>query len=454
MIFNKKIRIKMKLLKLSLVASVLALSQLSAAPLEEAIKEIDVSGFGRYRFQSDSKKGDLGFTDSRSGYKISKDRNTMHNFTLSINFKASLDDNFFSVIALHYDSRDTIGSHARGASGIANTHGGLDGVNGSWGGSGDSFSVRQYYVGFTGLPYTTVLFGRQVANTFFTDNVAATGLKVVANPLEGLSLLGLFYTNIERDEDLGGIPFDFDKKTGYVTTYIHQKNIWGLAAVYQDKMFDLQAWYVGANKVANLFALSAGISYDITSDVTLRAKAQWAYTSMDNEIKNNYDRAFGRPKGDSLVGNSHFLAFDLGASLYGFCIDAGYIQFGKDNEASIHTLEDVGSLIDAGEVLISYANFSGKQRIWFAKAIYTYDAYSIGVDYVSDKIKNAPGQDEHIKAHEWVIRAAYKYNSKLDFYAWYSMTTQKYDALDFATGNNNRDKFKFNRLRFVTRYRF
>ena len=51
----------MKLFKLSLAAVVAAgaLSSVSAAPLEEAIKDIDVSGFGRYRFQGDSFKSNV-----------------------------------------------------------------------------------------------------------------------------------------------------------------------------------------------------------------------------------------------------------------------------------------------------------------------------------------------------------------------------------------------------------
>ncbi|MDY4012255.1 MAG: major outer membrane protein, partial [Campylobacter sp.] len=191
----------MKLFKLSLAAVVAAgaLSSVSAAPLEEAIKDIDVSGFGRYRFQSTDRKP----ADTQ------KSRDTFHRFTLDVNFKATLDDNFFSVIGLRYDTRDIVGSHNKAYSGIANTHGGLSGVNGGWGGGhGDSFSVRQYYVGYTAIPYTTVLFGRQTAGTFFTDDIVASGLKVAVNPVEGLTLAALYYSNFENDGDLANIQFD------------------------------------------------------------------------------------------------------------------------------------------------------------------------------------------------------------------------------------------------------
>lgn len=419
----------MKLFKLSLAAVVAAgaLSSVSAAPLEEAIKDIDVSGFGRYRFQKTDTKPSVGL----------KTHDTFHRFTLDVNFKATLDDNFFAVIGLRYDSADIVGSHNRANSGIANTHGGLTGINGGWGGNGrDSFSVRQYYVGFTAIPYTTVLFGRQPAGTFFTDDIVATGLKVAVNPVEGLTLAGLYYTNFEEDGDLGMVAFNPNVPNG---AYIHQKNLWGVAAIYQNEFLDLQAWYAGLNKVANLFAISAGANYAINDDVSVRGKAQWAHTNLTGKFKDNYGRTAWS---DGAVANSNFIGFDLGASFYGFDLDAGYLTYGKKDKVSVHTLEDAGSLIKPGEELIDYTNFIGKHHVWFAKAKYTYDAYSIGVDYVNDKQKSNVVAD--IKGQEWVARAGYKYNDKLSFNAWYSFVTLK----------QNDAKDRSNRFRFDARYNF
>ncbi|MCI7102636.1 MAG: major outer membrane protein [Campylobacter sp.] len=437
----------MKLFKLSLAAAVAAgaLSSVSAAPLEEAIKDIDVSGFGRYRFQS---------TDTRPS-SAQKSRSTFHRFTLDVNFKATLDDNFFSVIGLRYDTRDIVGSHNKAYSGITNTHGGLSGINGGWGGGhGDSFSVRQYYVGYTAIPYTTVLFGRQPAGTFFTDDIVATGLKVAVNPVEGLTLAALYYTNFENDGDLANIQFDprvtgnpawrYNSNTGTWETkfgesaYIHQKNLWGVAAIYQNDMLDLQAWYAGLNKVADLFAISAGVDYAISDDVSVRGTAQWAHTNLAGEFKDNHGRTAWS---DGEFANSNFYGFNLGASFYGFDLDAGYLTYGKEDKTSLHTLEDAGSLIKPGEELINYTEINGKHKIWFGTAAYTFDAYSIGVDYVNDKVKNTGGD---IKADEWVVRAGYKYNDKLSFKAWYSMVTEKKGDV----------KDKSDRFRFDARYNF
>lgn len=486
----------MKLFKLSLAAIVAAgaLSSVSAAPLEEAIKDIDVSGFGRYRFQGDSWRTNVynGFTPDRESrdlitdpdnlnfggtvsapsskitgvrddYSETRVHDTMHRFTLDVNFKATLDDNFFSVIGLRYDSRDVIGSHKYGNSGLSNTHGGLSGINGGWGGNGrDSLSVRQYYVGFTGIPNTTVLFGRQPAGTFFTDDIVATGLKVVNNSIEGLTLAGVFYTNFEEDGDLANIPFGDGSNA-----YIHQKNLWGLAAIGSYDWFSFQLWYAGLNKVANLWAVELAANYPIDDTFAVRGTIQVAGTHLMGKFKDNYTVAaptVTNPlKEETLVGNSTFLGVDLGVSAAGFDFDVGYLTYGKKNKISVHTLEDAGSLIKPGEELVNYTNFHGKHHVWFAKAKYTYDAYSIGLDYVHDKEKNdgvSSGYVGNVKGQEWVVRAGYKYNDKLSFNAWYSFVTKKSsenyltDISYFGIPNYGAVKEKHNRFRFDARYNF
>lgn len=448
----------MKILKLSLVATLTAsaLSSLSATLLEEAIKDIDVSGFARYRFQSDNYKRNA--DDDYISKKDGKFHIVYHRFSLDVNFKTTLDDNFFSVIGLRYDSRDILGSHAYENSGISNTHGGLTGINVGWGDKNhNSFSARQYYAGFTGLPYTTVLFGRQPTGTFFTDDVVATGLKVAINPADGLTLAGVFYTNIEEDEDLADIPFDpsrFDDEGKNLGggAYIHQKNLWGLAAIYQNEMLDLQAWYAGLNKVANLFALSAGASYSISDDVALRGKAQWAHSNLAKRFK-NYNKK--TPKAESNVANSNFFGIDVGASFYNFHIDAGYLTFGKKDKIGVHTLEDNGSLIKPGELIINYTKFQGKHEVWFAKAIYVYDVYYLGLDYTHNKVKNTREGGGNQKNREWVIRTGYKYNDKLSFDVLYSIITEENNDKDVSSdATNSNQKMKRKHFLFEAYYNF
>ncbi|MBT0818097.1 major outer membrane protein, partial [Campylobacter lari] len=108
----------MKLVKLSLVAALAAgaFSAANAVSLEEAIKDVDVSGMFRYRFESDRK--DVGNRPVQIG--VDKDNNPImgtgtvngyngakenrHRFKSQINFKAALDDNFKAFVQFQYDN--------------------------------------------------------------------------------------------------------------------------------------------------------------------------------------------------------------------------------------------------------------------------------------------------------------------------------------------------------------
>lgn len=465
----------MKLLKLSLATAVVAgaLTSLSAAPLEEAIKDIDVSGFGRYRYQADySKKADQFVTVQAPNGKIvtsslgeTKSNDNFHRFTLDVNFKATLDDNFFAVIGVRYDSRDVSGSGnatTHKFRGITNNRGGLAGINATygngWGGAGDSFAIRQYYVGFTGLPNTTILAGRQPIGAFFTDDSVGTGLKIVNSSIEGLTLAAVAFDNIEDDGDLANLSSLSSANVAGVMPGLdsmpYQNNLYGVAVIGDYDFVNFQLWYAHLQNVTNVWAIDLGGKYAINDDVSIRARVNVAGTSFTGKFK---DRLTPYAVGsESAVGSSTFVGATAGLTAYGFGLDAGYIQFGKKDKTSLHTVEDDGHFIKAGEELLTYNLFSGKHKVWFVKAGYTYDAFSVGVDYVHDKVKNEVNPD--MKNTEWVLRAGYKYNDKLSFTAWYSMITEKTLEKSWTdlTGMYTDESYKNkrNRFRFDARYNF
>ena len=86
----------MKLVKLSL-ASIIAAGALanlaSAASLEEAIKNVDVTGYARYRYDSTN-------TKDPEGQRTGNSTDSTHRFTSDIDFKAAIDDRFLVLLAL------------------------------------------------------------------------------------------------------------------------------------------------------------------------------------------------------------------------------------------------------------------------------------------------------------------------------------------------------------------
>ena len=420
----------MKLFKLSLAAVVAAgaLSSVSAAPLEEAIKDIDVSGFGRYRFQSTDKKP----------ASAQKSRDTFHRFTLDVNFKATLDDNFFSVIGLRYDTRDIVGSHNKAYSGIANTHGGLSGVNGSWGGGhGDSFSVRQYYVGYTAIPYTTVLFGRQPAGTFFTDDMVGTGIKFLNKDITGLTLAGIAFDNLQADGDIGTgklwIGANGDQK-------VYDRNLYGVAAIGSYDPVSFQVWYAALDSVAQLYALDVTLGVNL-GGADLSLQAQYAGSAMwANKARTKQNAGAG---GLNVVDldDAQFLAVQAGAKAFGFDASVGYVNIDtKNNRASLISFEDQGDFITAGQDLLDYTLIEADQSIYFVTAGYKFNDYlRVGADYVGAKYDN---EISSYKGSEVVLRADYKYNKKLNFKALFS-------NIDRDSGKDD-----VKHLRFEARYNF
>ena len=478
----------MKTIKLSLAAVMATsmLSSLSATPLEEAIKDIDVSGFGRYRYEANNYK--YTSEDANEGvYGENKINHNFHRFTLDVNFKATLDDNFFAYIGVRYDTIDISGAGSRDLGtnvyrGISNTHGGLAGVNGSfypgWGGAGaDNLSIREYYVGYTGIPDTTILAGRQVVNSFFTDDIVGTGIKLINTSIDGLTITAYAFDNLEDDEDVSDFsPVKSDALIGWwdgrevytrdvmpgLDSMPHQNNLYGIAlnGVYGWFSFGLELAHLA--NVTTLWAVDLGANYDISDDFSLRARANVAGTHFTSSFKNKLTYYPGKSSDPedpnyTFVKNSTFWGLEAGFSAYGFDFDAGYVQYGKKKATTLFTVEDTGKFIKAGETLMKIMPY-GKNKAWFAKAKYTYDAFSLGLEYLhlkqlSGGKETAYLYDPDTRSHEWVIRAGYKYNDKLSFDAWYSMAKVTYK--DMLINGAYRDvSDKMNRFRFDAVYNF
>ena len=415
----------MKLFKLSLAAIVAAgalTSVASAASLEEAIKNVDVSGYARYRF--DSKK-----TTTVAGQNTAN----AHRFTSDIDFKAALDDNFFGVIGFRYDSVDVSGERANAQTNV--------GVNDNgFGEYGQTFNVRQFYLGYT-AGNTTVQAGRQVLGTFFTDDMIGTGIKVLNSDISGLTLAAIAFDNLQgNDGDMGTKAAIFGKKatvpdaaTGVVANgeYVYDRNLYGVAAIGSYDPVSFQVWYAALDSVAQLYALDVTLGVNL-GGADLSLQAQYAGSAMWANFAN---------KGTTRLDDGQFWAIKAGAEAFGFDASVGYVNIDtKNNRASLISFEDQGDFITAGQDLLDYTLIEADQSIYFVTAGYKFNDYlRVGADYVGAKYDN---EISSYKGSEVVLRADYKYNKKLNFKALFS-------NIDRDSGEND-DKH----LRFEARYNF
>lgn len=403
----------MKLTKISLAALVAlgAFSSVaSATPLEEAIKNVDLSGMARYRYThtheyKKQQKDVYKYNGSKSG--------NGHNFKMVTNFKAAIDDNFFGVLGLRYSSLDGSGDNAGNGTDKTDTTTG--------------FGVHQFYLGYK-IGGTTITAGKQEIGSYFTDDAIGTGVRVVNEDIEGLTLTALAFDALEGGSESDGVLYDATAKLGgYDVGNLYAA---GIAGSFNPVSFQL--WYGTLTNLADVLAADVSAKFDITNDFALGARLNYANSTADKEAKN-------------ILGynDGNFYAGELSTSLFGLDLAAGYIGWkAQDKGVSAFTFEDQGGLITAGEDVFDWTYAEGKGNFFYATSAYTFDKFTVGLDYVkgTQKTSNGVGNpDKKDKVEEFVPRFAYQYNKKLTFSSFYSFQTHKLPD-DVKT---KEDKFRF-----------
>ncbi|EAI1731369.1 major outer membrane protein [Campylobacter coli] len=412
----------MKLVKLSLVAALAAgaFSVANATPLEEAIKDIDVSGVLRYRYETSNEWSDINGVAQNEGSGISGKQD--HKYRAQLNFSGAIADNFKAFVQLDYNAKD----------------GGYGTNNGSTTRSDSSkLNVRQLYLTYTDENVaTSVILGKQQLNTIWTDNaidgLVGTGVKVVNNSIDGLTLAAFAVDSYNSDEQSG----DLD-----LTALNFNENLYGAAAIGSYEVFNgqlnPQLWLAYMTDNAFFYAVDAAYNTTIFDGVNWTLEGAYLGNSLDNERK---DLGNGN-------GNGNFFALNGSIEVNGWDATLGGLYYGKKNKATITVIEDQGNLgsLLAGEEIF-YTNGSklngdtGRNIFGFVKAGYTFnETVRVGADFVygGTKTKNHSGGDKL----EAVARVDYKYSPKLNFSAFYS-----YVNVDKDTDSTHHDAVRLQAL--------
>lgn len=410
----------MKLVKLSLVAALAAgaFSVANATPLEEAIKDIDVSGVLRYRYETSNEWSDINGVAQNEGSGISGKQD--HKYRAQLNFSGAIADNFKAFVQLDYNAKD-------GGYGANN--------NGSTTRSDSSkLNVRQLYLTYTDENVaTSVILGKQQLNTIWTDNaidgLVGTGVKVVNNSIDGLTLAAFAVDSYNSDEQGGDL--------GKVLNF--NENLYGAAAIGSYEVFNgqlnPQLWLAYMTDNAFFYAVDAAYNTTIFDGVNWTLEGAYLGNSLDNERK------------DLGNGNGNFFALNGSIEVNGWDATLGGLYYGKKDKATITVIEDQGNLgsLLAGEEIF-YTNGSklngdtGRNIFGFVKAGYTFnETVRVGADFVygGTKTKNHSGGDKL----EAVARVDYKYSPKLNFSAFYS-----YVNVDKDTDSTHHDAVRLQAL--------
>lgn len=399
----------MKLVKLSLVAALAAgaFSAANATPLEEAIKDIDVSGVLRYRYETSNDWSNANFGSGISGKQD-------HKYRAQVNFSGAISDNFKAFVQFDYNSQD--GGY--GIDSISNTS--------------DTLTVRQLYLTYTNEDVaTSVIAGKQQLNTIWTDNgidgLVGTGVKVVNNSIDGLTLAAFamdsFNEKVPATADVVNGTFNKGNVNGdgdVSGALDWSKNIYGAAAIgsydIAGGQFNPQLWLAYMNENAFLYALDAAYSTTIFDGINWSIEGAYLGNSVDNKLKDRLDAA-----------NGNFFALRGTVEVNGWDASLGGLYYGKKDKATVTTIEDqgnIGSLLAGEEIFYTReSNLNGdigRNIFGYVTAGYTFnETVRVGADFVYGGTKtNIIGQGG--KKLEAVARVDYKYSPKLNFSAFYS----------------------------------
>ncbi|EAJ9780623.1 major outer membrane protein [Campylobacter coli] len=413
----------MKLVKLSLVAALAAgaFSVANATPLEEAIKDIDVSGVLRYRYETSNEWSDINGVAQNEGSGISGKQD--HKYRAQLNFSGAIADNFKAFVQLDYNAKD----------------GGYGANNGSTtrsyqANNSSTLNVRQLYLTYTDENVaTSVILGKQQLNTIWTDNaidgLVGTGVKVVNNSIDGLTLAAFAVDSYNSDEQNGDL--------GKVLNF--NENLYGAAAIGSYEVFNgqlnPQLWLAYMTDNAFFYAVDAAYNTTIFDGVNWTLEGAYLGNSLDNERK------------DLGNGNGNFFALNGSIEVNGWDATLGGLYYGKKDKATVTVIEDqgnLGSLLAGEEIFYTKGSKlngdTGRNIFGFVKAGYTFnETVRLGADFVygGTKTKNHSGGDKL----EAVARVDYKYSPKLNFSAFYS-----YVNVDKGTDSTHHDAVRLQAL--------
>ena len=430
----------MKLVKFSLVAALAvgSMSVLDAKPLEEAIKDVDISGHMRYRHVSVSvKKGDTRIDPSASGKTIGGKQH--HKFRSAVKAGVAMGDGFKAVGELYYNN-DTNGGYLGEGTQTKNP-----------------IVLKQAYLQYdnTNVGLSAML-GRQELGTIWTADLTGMAAKVFLTPADGLTV-GVFavdsfeaYGNYDGTKAAGeqysftahdGDVADFgvyipakdetgkaDDSAAFINGRLFKNNMYGAAVLGDFGPAKVQVWGNYWDKTATLYAVQANLGLAMGGGNELGFKVAYLGNTLDGVFKKDTGT-------QEVAGNGNLVDVRATAKFAGLDAKIGGIYFGKKEKFTINTLEDPsGSDLYIGRQMFynkgSWLALSAGQNIFgYVGVGYTLPAdIRIGVQGVFGQTTAAGAVDKTDDSafngagtkYELAADIGYKVNKNLNFTLWYS----------------------------------
>jgi hypothetical protein len=252
-----------KIAKLSLVAAVAVagLTTANAQPLEEAIKNVDVSGSVVYRYND--YQNDVSNTSA-----------TNNNYKIGLNLSSKVNED------VKLNTRFIVGGDDAGFATLDTSANNDQNVN---------VSLSNVYFGYTGIQNTTVNVGKQGLTTPWTvaidsDGNEQTGTGILALSTVGpVTLAGAYFnqTNLDKSGDAKA-TLNTLAPTGNAGT----EDIITVGAIVAAGPVTIDAWYLDMNDLFDTYTVGAKSNLDL-GEVKLGVDARWASLDLDSSDSDN-----------------------------------------------------------------------------------------------------------------------------------------------------------------------
>lgn len=392
-----------KIAKLSLVAAVAVagLTTANAQPLEEAIKNVDVSGSVVYRY-NDYKNDVTTNGNQRSGDEGAQD----NNYKIGLNLSSKINED------VKFNSRFIVGNKDNAGFVTLGNNNDTTIAESDTDGNAD-VSLSHAYFGYTGITNTTVNVGKQGLTTPWTvaidsDGNEQTGTGILALSTVGPVTLAGAYFNQTNLNQSGEITSLVDGDTDVATA----------GAIYAVGPVTLDAWYLDTQDVFDSYTIGAKAAFDVEG-IKLGADARWVSLDLDN---NDTDNTLAK-----IV-----LTADAGL------VDAKVAYATTDKEGGTTAADN-----DATTTLLGWSLTSnGKADADYWQAVLGFDILSnlnLSANYGNLQYIPTANSTTDVEEEEIYAQLLYKMSKNLNTYVRYGTYTKETTAQGAATVDNNDD---------------
>lgn len=282
-----------RLVKLSLATSV-ALASFSCAnaqDLEQAIKNVDVSGTVAYRYND--------YEESTAESAAESDSSVSNNYKIGLNLKSKVNDDVTA------NTRFIVGTTTDAGNVSLDTQSSGDGQV--------DVTLSEVNFTYTGIANTSITVGKQGLATPFTvhrdamgNEQTGTGILAITN-VGPVTLAGAYFnqTNLGESGALND-PYSDDKYNGVIKNTkgtssdkdtiaknnndygneIGSKNIVTIGAMVNIAGINADAWYIDMDDVFDAYTIGLAAKYNV-GDVKLAPYARYSSLDLDNSSDDN-----------------------------------------------------------------------------------------------------------------------------------------------------------------------